>query len=517
MSQDTSDNTFTKNPDSHIHAPIPKKCIDKKLIVKSNPNLKSCLSPHDCFYNDEYLQSHTSFDIKLDTSPNQHGLVDMASTSSSTAGATASAAARNLHTPPPKTTITTSPHPLRVINLKSHDESFPSKTSSATSSVVSDASSLPPKKIHLLIGVTGCISAQKNVYLIIEKLFQIYTHEQLEVQLVLTEKAEWFLQDKLAKFDALGVKIWFHDDGTKYYQKAKSKLKPQVTLSSTGLVQGPAGTPFVLTSGMLSQYFLAYDLQKWTDVLLLAPLSANSMAKLTHGLADDLLSDILHLWPNAYIDQSPPVPFDNSKTILTNNLMSPKPIIAALALTTSMYAHPITKKQLQLLQETYPNMSILKPVEKCVDVDGNISMGGMRSWIEVVDFVLKKLGPPKDEDSSDDERQRGIDEVIAENDDGEDENEDDEEEDNDDDNDNDDDDDEDDNDDNDDVNENDKHNYKIDPTPAPTVEPKPIIQENKNIEKILRSRHNTLTRKELEENERLAEKNAIINSAGMVN
>ena len=69
-------------------------------------------------------------------------------------------------------------------------------------------------------------------------------------------------------------------------------------------------------------------------------------------------------------------------------------------------------------------MTILKPVEKCVDMDGNIAMGGMRSWREVVDFVSKKLGPPPQEDEDDKDEDGGEDDVNDDNDDDEGENED---------------------------------------------------------------------------------------------
>ncbi|KAG2731643.1 hypothetical protein G9P44_005230 [Scheffersomyces stipitis] len=252
-------------------------------------------------------------------------------------------------------------------------------------------------KLHLLIGITGCISIHKNIFLMIDKFFELYTHDKLEIQVILTKSAEWFLTDKLHKFESLGVKVWFSGDDVKYF--LSSPFQKHVAL-----FQNPnsAYRP-KLTSNLLSQYSLAHDLQKWTDVFLLAPLSANTMAKLIGGLSDDFLTNLLHVWPIPQSNQTLAVPEGNS-TILSNSLVCPKPIVAALALTNSMYSHPITKKQLVLLQESYPNMSILKPVEKCVDIDGNISMGGMRAWREVVDFVCKKLGqPPQDEDDEDDE------------------------------------------------------------------------------------------------------------------
>ncbi|KAG5422075.1 hypothetical protein I9W82_001168 [Candida metapsilosis] len=300
-------------------------------------------------------------------------------------------------------------------------------------------------KLHLLIGITGCISIHKNIFLIIEKLFELYSHDKLEIQVLLTKSAEYILSEKLHKFDEMGVKVWFSDDGEKYFLTS-----PFQKVYSKAVASGQLPIKKQIASHVFQQYNLSYDLQRWTDVLLLAPLSANTMAKLINGLADNLLTELLHVWPMPQIHHvsesqqpsqqpsqvnSPPPPPTTSTTstapvstisaqsqpqsqqqqlqqqpqpqqpelkkdttILSNNLVAPKPIVAALALTNSMYSHPMTKKQLSLLQETYPNMTILKPVEKCVDMDGNIAMGGMRSWREVVDFVSKKLGPPQEDE-----------------------------------------------------------------------------------------------------------------------
>ena len=307
-------------------------------------------------------------------------------------------------------------------------------------------------KLHLLIGITGCISIHKNVFLIIEKLFELYTHDNLEIQVILTKSAEYILSEKLHKFDEMGVRVWFSDDGWKYF--LTSPFQKYYTQAVTTGNLPAFKKQFHSQNQILQQYSLVYDLQRWTDVLLLAPLSANTMAKLITGLSDNLLTDLLRIWPAPqvhYTDQNTakqapvkphphPHPLGEVKkdtTVISNNLAAPKPIISALALTNSMYSHPITKRQLVQLQETYPNMSILKPVEKCVDMDGNIAMGGMRSWREVVDFVCKKLGPPpedededEDEEEGDDDREEAndIDAILEENDDDDDDDDDEEEE-----------------------------------------------------------------------------------------
>lgn len=57
---------------------------------------------------------------------------------------------------------------------------------------------------------------------------------------------------------------------------------------------------------------------------------------------------------------------------------------------TFMYTHPVTKKHLTMLQEDWPYVTVLKPVEKVL-VCGDIGMGGMRDWHDIVVILTKKI------------------------------------------------------------------------------------------------------------------------------
>ncbi len=41
---------------------------------------------------------------------------------------------------------------------------------------------------------------------------------------------------------------------------------------------------------------LHIELRRWADVLVLAPLSANTLAKVAHGLCDNLLTCVVRAW-----------------------------------------------------------------------------------------------------------------------------------------------------------------------------------------------------------------------------
>lgn len=417
--QHLSMDPHTKASDAN---PSPGEKRAPQLKVKKEPNLKSCLSPpkeyreempaseppSTSFTPTEMTNVHPSFVIEEDAiSPNKHGLLGLSQAgvavpvhdeeyAHSHVQYTPIIAAESISSRPTTPLLpAASPTGRLVVERmggRSRASSINSQGSIRSAQLVDEVLSASisreellaenDQKLHLLIGVTGCISIANNLFPTIDKLFELYTRDRLEIQVILTKSAELILADKLYKFERLGVKVWFHDDGVKHYLMSKVRESPKLpNLNATA--------PNVLS----------YDLQKWTDILLLAPLSANSMAKIINGLADNLLTDLLHIWPPPHLPPSPKVSQAPNASVIANNMVSSKPIVAVLSLTSSMYSHPITKRQLVLLQETYPNMSILKPVEKYVDVDGNISMGGIRSWREVVDFLCKKLGaPPEPED-----------------------------------------------------------------------------------------------------------------------
>ena len=67
---------------------------------------------------------------------------------------------------------------------------------------------------------------------------------------------------------------------------------------------------------------LHIELRKVSNILLIAPLSANTLGKLANGLCDNLLTSIARCWDV------------KSKS---------KPFIVAPAMNTMMYEHPITE------------------------------------------------------------------------------------------------------------------------------------------------------------------------------
>lgn len=227
-------------------------------------------------------------------------------------------------------------------------------------------------KVHILLACTGSVATIK-IPQIIDKLVQIYG-DKISIQLVVTKCALHFL--KGLKINA-GVKIWRDEDewanfGDQYVAAAGKKKNP------------------------FEKMILHNELRRWADLLLVAPLSANTLAKISNGICDNLLTLIIRLWG--------PV---------TLSLAVKKPIIVAPAMNTFMYTHPITAKQLAVIQLDMFGIEVLKPVEKVL-VCGDIGMGGMREWLDIVDIVRRRVsqikrerfeleGIPNDSDDEEDE------------------------------------------------------------------------------------------------------------------
>lgn len=135
----------------------------------------------------------------------------------------------------------------------------------------------------ILLGVCGGIAAYKSAYLIRE-----LTRLGAEVKVVMTESAQQFVSPLLMQ--ALSG------------NEARTDLFDAQAERAMGHI----------------------ELARWADYLVIAPASANCLAKMAQGIADDLLSTLY--------------------------LVAEVPIIVCPAMNRSMWAHPATKANCELLQ-----------------------------------------------------------------------------------------------------------------------------------------------------------------------
>ena len=104
------------------------------------------------------------------------------------------------------------------------------------------------------------------------------------------------------------------------------------------------------------------ELRRWADVMVIAPASANTIAKLAQGLCDNLLTCVARAWD-----------FKQDKLIICP------------AMNTMMWDHPFTLKHLNLLKEI--GCSIVEPQEKKLAC-GDIGKGALEKVDIIVNFVL---------------------------------------------------------------------------------------------------------------------------------
>lgn len=81
---------------------------------------------------------------------------------------------------------------------------------------------------------------------------------------------------------------------------------------------------------------LHIELRRWADLLVVAPLSANTLAKIVNGMSDSLLTSVVRAWDT---DGS----IDGRK----------KFIVVAPAMNSAMWRHPITAKQIKVLRDDW--------------------------------------------------------------------------------------------------------------------------------------------------------------------
>lgn len=80
-------------------------------------------------------------------------------------------------------------------------------------------------------------------------------------------------------------------------------------------------------------------LARWCDVLVIAPCSADMIAKLAHGLTPDIVS------------------------LTASALPADTPLLLAPAMNADMWANPVCQRNLALLREVLPNLSEIGPDE----------------------------------------------------------------------------------------------------------------------------------------------------------
>lgn len=183
---------------------------------------------------------------------------------------------------------------------------------------------------NLILGVTGSVAAIKTLHLV--SALQSFAN----VRIVLTQQSEYFIKSDYVSLKSLEIPLYRDSDE---WPEIKGPY--------------PVGEPI-----------LHIEMRRWADMLLLAPLDANTLAKLTYGFCDNLLTSIARAW-----DWN-------------------KPMILCPAMNTMMWENAPTAEQIETLEKR--GAIFISPVEKklaCQDV----GMGGMAEVEDIVAFVKNIL------------------------------------------------------------------------------------------------------------------------------
>ncbi|KAG9489509.1 phosphopantothenoylcysteine decarboxylase [Eleutherodactylus coqui] len=183
-----------------------------------------------------------------------------------------------------------------------------------------------PSAIRVLVGVTGSVAALK-LPVLVSGLLQI---PEVEVQVVTTERAKHFynIQD-------IPVPIYSDDDEWKMWNRRSDPV-------------------------------LHIELRRWADLLILAPLDANTLGKISSGICDNLVTCIVRAWDFK------------------------KPLLFCPAMNTAMWDHPITAEQIERLRNFgYIEIACIEKTLMCGD-KGLGAMAEVSTILEKVKEVLSK-------------------------------------------------------------------------------------------------------------------------------
>ncbi|KAA1107157.1 hypothetical protein PGT21_004487 [Puccinia graminis f. sp. tritici] len=187
-------------------------------------------------------------------------------------------------------------------------------------------------KVNVLIGTSGSVATIK-LPLIVQELSQ---HGMLEVQVVTTSSALHFFQpSQLVNARGEPIKVWTDDQEWQSWSK-------------------------------ISDPIVHIELRRWADVILVCPCSANTLAKISNGICDNLLTSLIRA--------------TNPKDT---------PVIIFPSMNTLMYDHPLTRKQIKTVVEEI-GIEVNGPISKTLAC-GDIGLGAMTEWKDIVDLVVTRF------------------------------------------------------------------------------------------------------------------------------
>lgn len=211
----------------------------------------------------------------------------------------------------------------------------------------------PPAKerpLHVVLAATGSVASVK-VPLMVERLLQ---YENVRVQVIASKSALSFFN---------GEAINQQPENANY---SITELADEVKRGRDFFFPAHVWTDEDEWSSWkrVGDPILHIELRRWADIVLVAPCSANTLAKLNAGICDNLVTSFMRAL-------SPSTP----------TLLFP-------AMNTLMYMHPLTATHLRFVQDQL-GYEIHGPIEKRLAC-GDLGTGAMYEWTDIVQLIVSR-------------------------------------------------------------------------------------------------------------------------------
>jgi len=196
--------------------------------------------------------------------------------------------------------------------------------------------------MKILLGLTGSVAT-----ILYEKLIQ-ELQTIGDVHVILTESSKHFVSYEFLK----GCKVFTDEDEWRWAINA-------VYHDADG-----NQIPAYKSKWQKNDRVLHIELVKDASVLVIAPCSANTMAKMVNGITDNLLTSVIRAW-----DMN-------------------RPVVVAPAMNTVMWNHPVTHEHITKLQKW--GYHIIQPQRKMLACN-TMGMGALANIEEIVSETKKSL------------------------------------------------------------------------------------------------------------------------------
>lgn len=175
--------------------------------------------------------------------------------------------------------------------------------------------------MNILLGITGSVAAT-----LIDKLTKEFIGRGHDIRIVVTDRAFQFLPSETYQC--------YYADSDEFYRPGEYQKDGLIT---------------------------HIDMRDWADVFIIAPCSANTMAKLANGICDNLLTSIARAW-----DYN-------------------KPFYIAPAMNTLMWTNPITQIHIDFLEKTF-GIKLIWPTSNKLAC-GQCGIGAMAHIFTIANIV----------------------------------------------------------------------------------------------------------------------------------